>query len=401
MTAHQIAAVFALWLIVRVVAFAVLAAASAGLVSFIYRVRIREDFPEGAALLVGVGMVAIYLNTRVVFVQFLGEGGDVLTMDAAIENITIFAAAAVASFAGRSLGHRVAGSERFSWAAMQPSLSPLVRATGRFITVTLPEQIDDIEGYDPASDEAKEALAGGSFEFPRGLTVEQLESELSTRLTERYDVGYVDLDLTADGTVEYLAIGQRVAGLGKTLPPGMAAVAIRADPPFSASPGDTIEIWRGAEPEAVGVAELRASTNDFATIAGDRTICEEIDPTVSYRLMTLAADTQPDREFASLLRRSPETVSIVEVDAESALVDISVGGIDATVIGIQRDGDVQVPASDDRIQPADWLFLLGRPTRLRKLEGVTGVERLHADAASWEWSFAAEERTDGRNRGHG
>lgn len=379
MTGHAtVLGINVLWFILQVVGYALLAGAAAGLVSFLYRVRIREDFPESAALIVGVGVVAVYLNTRIVFVQFIGEGADVLSVDTALANVVFFVAAGVAASGGRTAGHRIASSERFSWAGIQPSFSPIVRATGRFITITLPEEIDDIEGYDPVSAVGKAALSGRMFEFPRGLTVQELENQLANRLTEKHDIGYVDVELSGDGTVEYLAVGQRPAGIGKTLPPGMAAVALRSDPPFSASPGDTIEIWHGDDPESLGMAELRASTEDIATVAADESLCERIDPDQMYRIMTLAADAQPEREFAAQLRRSAETMTEVRVGEGSALVGMSIGALDVTVIGVRRDGEViTIPGREQLIAAGDCLSLLGRPDRLRKLEAGAGVEVLN------------------------
>lgn len=359
----------------RILGYAALAGATTTFAAFMYRIRIRQELPESAALIVGVGVVAIYLNTRLVLVQFIGDGGDVLTVEAAVTNIILFVGAAAASFGGRSLGHRAAASERLSWAGMQPSLSPIVRATGRFITVTLPDSIDDIEGYDPVSETAKTALAERTFEFPRGLTVGELERQLTTRLTEKHDIGYVDVELAEDGTVEYLAVGQRPAGLGKTLPPGMAAVALRADPPFSGSPGDTVEIWGGEEPQAIGVAELRAGLEESATVAADEALCEQIDPNTQYRLMTLAGDAQPDREFAAQLRRSEETMAQVRVLEGSDLVGVAVGAIDLTVIALQRGDDViTIPERAYELAAGDRLYLVGRPDRLRKIEASAGVE---------------------------
>lgn len=364
----------ALWVVARILGFGVLAGVSAALVAFVYRTRIREELPEGAALIVGLGVVAISLNTRLVFAQFVGGDGNPLTATTALVNMAIFTAAGVAAFGGRSIGHRVASTERFAWTGRQPSLSPIVRATGRYIAVTLPDQIGDIEGYDPVSPEAKTALADRTFEFPQGLTVEELEAQLVTRLTEKHDVGYVDVDLTADGSVEYLAIGQRPAGLGPTLPAGTGAVALRADPPFSASPGDTVEIWLGGDPESIGVAELRASVGDVATVVADRALCDRIDPAVTYRLMTLPADTRPDREFAALLRRSKETMSTIQVGPESALVGVPLGALDVLVLALSRgEATTTIPDRDQVIAAEDRLVLLGRPDRLRKIESAGGI----------------------------
>lgn len=52
----------------------------------------------------------------------------------------------------------------------------------------------------------------------RGLTVDELRRRITTRLREDYGVGNVDIELTEEGTVDYLAVGSRAAGIGPTPP---------------------------------------------------------------------------------------------------------------------------------------------------------------------------------------
>ena len=407
---------------VRIAGLSVLAFVVTALASFVFRARVRNTFPEGATLILGLGVVAIYLNTRLVFVQFLGDAGDPLTTGEAVLNVSVFVAAGVASYGGRYAGNKAATSERIPWGRFQPDFSPIVRAAGRFITVTLPEDIEDIEGYDPVEEETKETLVGRTMDFPRGLTLVELQSQVIARLKEEHDVGYVDLEMTADGTVEFLAVGQRAAGLGPTLPPKSAAVAIRADPPFSATPGDTVQLWQvdstdinedcgeagegttdssgdvdgggsgtgvttgtdtrpNRREERIGTAELRASVGKVATVAADKAVADRVDPTVNHRLMTLSADSHPDREFGAMLRRGDETMSIVEISAESPLIGASVGALDVTIIAVRSTGgDVEtIPKRDRLIAAGDSLFAIGRPETLRKLESSKGAHATDAD----------------------
>ena len=404
---------------VRIVGLSLLAFVVTGLASFVFRVRVRSTFPEGATLILGLGVVAIYLNTRLVFVQFLGDAGDPLTTGEAIINVSVFVAAGVASYGGRYAGDKAGTSGRIPWGRFQPDFSPIVRAAGRFITVTLPEDIKDIEGYDSVDEEAKEALAGRRMDFPRGLTLAELQSQVIARLKEEHQIGYVDIDMSADGTVGFLAVGQRAAGLGPTLPPKSAAVAVRADPPFSATPGDTVQLWRvdaadtnedsdvtgeGTTERAgdiggddvntgtdtgrshrekrIGTGELRASAGKIVTIATEETVADRIDPTVDHRLMTLSADTHPDREFAAMLRRGDETMSIVDISAESPLVGSSIGALDVTIIAVRSaGGDVEtIPKRDRLVAAGDSLFAIERPETLRKLESSKGTQTAELDS---------------------
>jgi len=339
-------------------------------VSFFYRIRTHREFPEGPTVLVGLGAVGLVLNTRLVLIQYVG-GGDPLTPVEAGLTVVVLVAAVAASYAGRRAGERLGTSRLVTSGRLQPAVSPLVRAIGRFITVELPEEFRDIDGYDPVGEQTKTTLAGRQFDFPRGMTVAELETQLSTRLRDEYNIGYVDVELTEEGTIEYLAVGQRAAGLGPTLPPNAAAVAVRADPPFSATPGDTILLWRvddGAE-SRVGTAELRASVGDITTVVTDKKTARSVDPTAEYRLMTLAAEAHPEREFAALLRRQDETTGVIELTAESPLVGSPAGALVPTLIAVRPAGsDIEtIPARDRLLQAGDELFFIGRPDELRKL----------------------------------
>lgn len=384
----------------RIVGLALLAGVTSAGVATLYRLRLRERFPDGATLIVGLGVVAIWLNTRILLVELVIEDSEPFGLGAAVGNLAVFTAAAIASLAGRSMGDQLGTSERLRWRGVGPAWSPIVRATGRFITVTLPETIEDIEGYDPVSAETKDGLAGHRIDFPRGLTVDELKEHLIDHLTERFDVGYVDVDVEENGTVTYLALGQRAAGLGPSLPPGNAAVAIRADPPFSASPGDTVEIWEPGGSEPVGPGELRAHVDGtVATIACSQRVAEQIDPEQTYRLTTVAAGARPDREFATILRRHDSTMRGIDVAAGSPLVGRAVRDVTGTVLAIKRDGVVRtVPPQDDTVAAGDRLFVLARPDQLRTLEAVDAVASVPAETAIGETAVSVD--TDVPPPGH-
>lgn len=396
----------------RILALALLAAVVTAAVSFFYRIRTNQLFPEGATVLVGLGVVALVLNTRLVLVQFIGETADPLTALEAGINVAVFIVAGAASYGGRRAGDRLGTSERIKGGRLQPDFSPLVRAVGRYITVTLPEEIEDIEGYDPVDPATKKTLAEKRLDFPRGLTVAELRTQLTARLREEYDVGYVDVELAEDGTVEYLAVGQRAAGIGPTLPPQSAAVAVRADPPFSATAGDTVQLWRVEEgtETLVGRAELRASVGGVVTVVTSESIARAVDPTVEYRLMTLSADAHPEREFAAMLRREDETMSVVELAAESPLVGNTIGSLAVTVIAVRAaGGDIEtIPERDRVLEAGDTLFALGRPDILRRLEtsrdASPGTVQLPVATIDWtgnepDGEALPSDPTDGTNPG--
>ena len=252
-------------------------------------------------------------------------------------------------------------------------VSRIVRSVGRITDVTLPEDADDIadmEGYDPVAPATKAALAGKTLIFPRRLTVAELEERLVTRLQDDYDVGHVDVELAADGTVAYLALGSRVTGIGPTLAPGTVAVAVRADPANAASPGDRVQVWRtGESAERLLTAELRAHVDDVATLAVAEEEAVRLEADETYRLVTLPAEPQAEREFASLLRAADETMYVVRVAEGSDLVGAAVEGLDATVVAVEgADGSVDDLPDDRTLAVGDAVYVVSRPETYRRLD---------------------------------
>ncbi|APE96436.1 potassium transporter TrkA [Halodesulfurarchaeum formicicum] len=369
-----------------------MAGGTTAIAAFAYRIRVRHALPEGVTLILGLGVVALYLNTRTLFAQFVQGGAASPTVGEATLNVLVFAIAALASYGGNTLGDRLARSDRLSLSWLQRDLSPIVRAAGRHISVTLPAEIRDIEGYDPVEAATKESLVGRTLDFPRGLTVAELRTQLQARLKEKFDVGYVDLELSAAGEIQYLGVARRPAGIGPTLPPNAAAVAVRADPPFSATAGDIVQLWAVEDtPRKLGTGELRARVGSIATITTDRAVATAIDPEAEYRLLTLEADSRPDREFAAMLRRADETMRLLSITDSSPLVGQSVAAIDGTVLGIRTAGESveTIPNRSRVIQAGDELFVIGRPEILRKLDGTDGVHAVETESAT-------ESRSGGR-----
>jgi hypothetical protein len=357
---------------VRLVGLAVLAAALAALVAGLYRWYTRERVPGGLPVLVGLSGVAVTVGATGVLQQVISDAGDPFDEAAVLLNVVTMLTSAGAARVGTGVGDRV-GSDLFvatGSTAVQADVSRVVRAVGRVVTVELPEEVDDIVGYDPVPDETKETLAGKTFVFPRRLTVAELRDRLVTRLKADYAVGHVDVELADTGTVEYLAVGSRAAGIGPTLPPETSAVAIRADPAFAASAGDLVQVWRVDPHERVVTAELRATVGDVVTLAVDAADTRKLDDDTEYRLVTLPVETRPDREFASLLRAADETMAAVEVAEGSPLAGQPVGALDVSVVATRpHGGPVEpLPERDRPLAAGDSLYLIATPEAIRKVE---------------------------------
>ena len=380
----------------QLIGLAVLSGTLAGIVALIYRWYARERIQQGLPVLVGLAGVAAVLNTSTALGQVID--GDPLSTRLALFNITAFAVATVAATVGVRAGDRF-GTILFTATGardIEGEVGRVVQAVGRIISVELPEEIDDIVGYDPIPEETKDQFAGRTFLFPRRLTVGDLESRLVTRLKADYGVGHVDIDVRPDGTVEYLAVGARAAGIGPTLPPETAAVAIRADPAFAASAGDVVQVWRTDPMERVTTAELRGVAGDVVTLAVDAADTPKLDPQTEYRLVTLPVQTRADREFASLLRAAEETMTLVEIAEGSPLVGQPLGSLAVAVVALRlADGGVRpIPNRDHVLAAGDCLYAVARPDELRKLERAAGAPDGTAPTAVEEPPSAVEEDDD-------
>ncbi|MYL68564.1 cation:proton antiporter regulatory subunit [Halorubrum distributum] len=362
---------------VTLVTFAVVATLVAGGAALAYRWYFRTEIPEGVTGLIGVSVVALYLNTTSLGSVAVGDNPALLAPESVFFNLVSLGVAAVMAPVGRYAGDRLA-VDVFALSGakqLEGELSGVVRAVGRFTAVTIPpaDEIGDMDTYDPVSPEKKAELAETTLLFPRKLSAADLRERLVSRLKDEYGVGYVDVDLDADGTVEYFAVGSRAAGLGPTLAPGSAAVAVAADPPNNATVGDTVQLWRDdPEPKRVATGELRGVAGDAVTVALDESDAERLTEEGDYRLVTLPAEPQADREFASLLRTADETMASVAVGAGSDLDGSTVGEVGAVVAAVRpAEGPVQpIPPRAYAFGAGDLVYLVGRPDAIRRFEAA-------------------------------
>ena len=375
---------------VTLVTVAVVTVLVAGGAALAYRWYFRTEIPEGVTSLLGVAVVALYLNTTSLGSVAIGENPALLSPESVLFNLVSLGVAAVTAPVGRYAGDRLA-VDVFALSGakqLEGELTGIVRAVGRFTAVTLPpaDEIGDMDTYDPVSPEKKAEIAETTLLFARKLSGSELRERLVSRLKAEYGVGYVDVDLDADGTVEYFAVGSRAAGLGPTLAPGSAAVAVAADPPNNATVGDTVQLWRDEpEPERVATGELRGVAGDAVTVALDESDAERLTDEAGYRLVTLPAEPQADREFASLLRNADETMASVAVGAGSDLDGSTVGEVGAVVAAVRpAESSVRpIPPRSYAFGAGDLVYLVGRPDAIRRFETAA------AAPADGDWATEA------------
>ncbi|MFC7167635.1 TrkA C-terminal domain-containing protein [Halospeciosus flavus] len=388
--------------IVRIVSLVLLAFLVAAVVALVYRWYFRDRISTGLSVLTGVSAVALALNTKSLFGLAMTGTPGIFELEQVLFNSIALAVAGAAGPVGARLGDRAA-VEVFAFAGareIEGEVSQLVQAVGRVVAVELPSEVEDIETYDPVSDETKAEVAGKTLLFPRRLTVDELRDRLANRLKDDYDIGYVDVDLEPDGTVTYLGLGRRVAGLGPTLAPGTGAVATRADPPNAASPGDLVQVWKAGdadgERERVATAELRGVADDVVTLALDETDAKRI-AGGDYKLLTLPGEPSVDKQFASLLRAADETMAAVSIAAESALVGETVADLDVTVVAVRpSEGSVvPIPARSREFVPGDTVYVIARPEAIRRVEERAGASAAGESAGEVATGEAADSPDSG------
>lgn len=364
---------------VTLAGFALVAIAITAAAAISYRWYARDVIPSGVTLLLGIAVVALYLNTVSLGDIAAGTGGGLFDLDAVLFHIVAVGVAAAVSPLGRRIGDAIA-VDVFAFAGgkeLEGELSRVVRSVGRVTAVTLPDEIEDIPEYDPVSQDVKTEMAGKTLIFPRKLTVAALRDRLITRLKDDYGVGHVDVELTDEATVEHLGVGSRAAGLGATLAPGGAGIAVHGDPANSASSGDTVQVWTPPpDPEYVLTAELRSTATDVTTLAVDEAEADRLDESTRYRLVTLPTDPRADREFASLLRSADETMAVIDVEAGSELVGHQIDGIAATVVAVRpATGSIEpLPPRSRELAVEDTIYAIARPELLRQLEARATAE---------------------------
>lgn len=372
-------------ILARLAGLAVLAGGLGVAIGLLHRWYASDRVPEGLSVLVGLSGVALSLNTTIALGEVIGGDLGALDIQTALLNVATFVAAALTASAGGRAGDRLGESvlTLSGTGKGERDVSAIVRSVGRGIVVHLPDapdDIGDIEGYDPVDPEVKAKLAGKTLVFPRRLTVEELRDRFVARLVSDYGVGHVDVELSEEGEVEYLALGSRQAGLGPTLPPETAAVAVRADPAPAVSPGDVVQVWStdepadGAidEPKRVATAEVRGATGDVVTLAVDVDDTGRLDSDSTYRLVTLPVEPRADREFAAVLRAAEETMGAVTVAEDSALDGTPVGGLDVAVVAVRGDetGVETIPSRSRILAAGETIYVVARPETIRRLEAA-------------------------------
>lgn len=183
-------------------------------------------------------------------------------------------------------------------------------------------------------------------------------------------------EVYADGTVTYLALGRRVAGIGPTLGPGTGAVAVEADPPNAAGAGDVVQLWEAGEAgwRRAATAEVRGVSGDVVTVALDGQEARAV-AGGRYRLVTLPTAPNVERAFADLLRAAEETMAAIAVGADSELIGQTVGDVGVSVVAVKPPAEsvVAIPSRSRPLAAGDLVYVVADPATIRRLEAAAGT----------------------------
>lgn len=370
--------------LVRILGYSLYACVVGIGLSFVFRRVTRRQLPTVAAIIATLALTTVRILALVFTGPSIVPPTSMFHYASAAYLLGVFVASTIAAEVGRRIGD-FAACDVFAIQRVD-GVGPgadVIRAASLAVPVTLPETISDLEGYEPVPARTKQTLEGERLLFPRRLSRAELASRLETRLVEDYAVDHVYLDLESDATVSELAVGAAPEGLSPQLAPGVAAVAVEADPAGDARVGDPVEVWStGSEPQLVTEGTLRSTVGDVATIAVDGQEASKLDHTRRYRLLTRPDTSNDARALATRLWDADATVTAVEVVTGGPLEGEFVDWLPARVLTVERDGEpVAFPDGNETLAAGDTVYLFGNPRDLQELSdhdlrsaGATAVD---------------------------
>lgn len=337
----------------------------------VYRWFSRQRITTGATVVVALTVATVPLYIQVIRGESFVGSTSLFHYASAGYVIGVFAGGAVLAELGRRIGDYIV-CDLYGIVPIEAdgAGADLLRSARLAVAVRIPETVDSIKGYEPIGGETERALAGQRLLFPRRLSTDELERRIETRVEQDFDVDHVHVSLQRDGTVEEFAAGRRPDGLSERLPPGIAAVAIEADPAADASAGDPVELWETGDDrhELAASGVLRGTDGDVVTIALDAEDATAVDPNRRYRLLTRPNADNDARELALLLWNTDTAVTELSVRSGGRFEGEFVSWLPATVLVIDRDdGPVAFPPENETLQAGDTVYLLGTPAELHEV----------------------------------
>jgi len=180
-----------------------------------------------------------------------------------------WAIAALFSIPGRTYGDVV--GEKILQTRLRSAVNPRTKV---YRLPENPDEIKDIPGEPPAPREVKERIAGREYEFPRGVSREEVERVIKRDLEREEGVGRAIVRVSENGQVEVLLAGAKPP-VSHTLPPGKVAVSV--EPMGGAihiGEGDRVRVF--VDGRELGEAEVWKRVDDRVVLVLDEDEAEKL-----------------------------------------------------------------------------------------------------------------------------
>ncbi|ELY49432.1 hypothetical protein C495_00665 [Natronorubrum sulfidifaciens JCM 14089] len=356
---------------IGILGYGLLAGLAATGLAFGYRARTTRRLVRGPVVLAGLAVPLTWLTLKLWRRGVIVADSPLSHHTTGIYLLGVVAMGSILATGGYRLGDHLAcdvfGISRL--AASGPA-ADRIRSAGLAVVLSLPETVDDADGYLPVSGAVKRRLEGREMLLARHLSPDERRERLRRRLKDDFGIDYVDLEFGADGTVETLAVGRQSSGLGATLPPGRSAVAIRTACPPLVSAGDPVEVWttNADSSHLVATGTFRASSGTVATLVVDEDDSTVFTSETAYQLTIRSDFPSNASDLVSAIRTADETVVTTTVVSDGPLESEFVGWVPGTVVVIERGDEIMTrPADNETVHAGDRLYVLGTPETLREL----------------------------------
>ncbi|MWV38721.1 hypothetical protein [Natrialba sp. INN-245] len=357
--------------VVNVFGFGLLTGVVTLVVAFAYRRYSTRSIPAGAAVLVGLAVVGLWINVVSVRQSTIIDETPLFHHATATYFLAAFAVGSVAAAGGRRIGDAVAReSANIDRIDDRTAAASVVRRGRLSVEYRLPEEFTDLPGSPPVENSVKRELAGESVLVPCDIPADSRVSRLENRLERDFGIGHVAVDLTSDGAISRVRLGRKRVGIGSTIAPNAVALAVRGVAQSSGSTGERVEIWTDDEctSRLVATGTLRATSGDVATIVTDAERAEEIRSHERYRIVTRPASSSDIYELLSTIRALDHTVAKLTVSRDGPLEGEFVGWLSGTVVGLVRnDETIPFPAEQVPLEADDDVYILGTATDFDRL----------------------------------
>ena len=224
-------------IILESVLFALTPFLSVLVLSFLFRIFVREDFPIWIGVIIGL-----------TFVGFDAGLIGIAKSPSPLIALKILFATILAAW-GVRFGNRFA--EKFPKHEIRETgyhllKRSLYKVSGKdFIEITMPSLSDirNIYGKKPVAEEVKKEIAGKKFVLPADLPVEILEARIKRRLITDWRVGDAEVKLDESGKVVKLALSAKKTRISSMIPEDKVLFSFKPESvPFELGYGDRIDI---------------------------------------------------------------------------------------------------------------------------------------------------------------